>query len=446
MSEKQAEAPRKGGWLASWIKTLVGGFAGVVSGAVVMYASPFLDKAVRPTKPVANFAVEQQGLTVTLQNRSFGSGDGYWDFGDGSPLEPFEPGKDVVTHTYTRQGDYTVKLTVRNILGDENERTVTVRLDGARSDPPRIEGLEVVPVSPGSYAPATYRLTAKVSNAQVCVWDFGDGQKFDVSMNPSGAQERTVTFANPGGYVVKVAAVQGTQVAQKSEVVNVLDPPSGALTAVLKLSEKATRVESLPPTSYTFAEAAPPNATAASFAVNRRMPASAGYEIADVLVAAPGGKPLSLRDKGELALDAPQTRNLRLKIAPDRLSLSLTGELVRDPKKPKEQPRLLLPVTVVQERRTPVTRTLPLAAALTLPGTATVTLPPPPPGWAGAKRELRLEVRDGDRVVWKEGDLPRGAAVAVNGRRYLLTAQPQAGDKVRIDIADAPRGQTPPIN
>ena len=42
-----------------------------------------------------------------------------------------------MTHTYTKPGSYTVKLTVRNFLGDENERSVPVDVATAAEGPRR---------------------------------------------------------------------------------------------------------------------------------------------------------------------------------------------------------------------------------------------------------------------------------------------------------------------
>src|SRR5262245_35844903 len=97
---------------AGRVKTILGTTAGLLSGAFMMYLSPLLDKVVKPAKPVANFAVEHEGLTVTFHNRSAGNGDGWWDFGDGSPLEPVSSKQDVITHTYRAPGAYTAKLTL----------------------------------------------------------------------------------------------------------------------------------------------------------------------------------------------------------------------------------------------------------------------------------------------------------------------------------------------
>ena len=43
-------------------------------------------------------------------------------------LQPLTPQQELITHTYPGPGDYTAKLTLRNLLGDENERTVAVAI------------------------------------------------------------------------------------------------------------------------------------------------------------------------------------------------------------------------------------------------------------------------------------------------------------------------------
>src|SRR5579871_2432740 len=120
MAEKEP-APKRG-----WLKTIAGTVGGLLSGAAVMYLTAAFNQVVKPAKPVANFKYEFTGVTVRFQNLS-GSGQGWWDFGDGSALEPVA-NRDAVTHTYARPGDYTVKLSLQNILGEESERSVTVHL------------------------------------------------------------------------------------------------------------------------------------------------------------------------------------------------------------------------------------------------------------------------------------------------------------------------------
>src|SRR5262249_38813286 len=150
---------------------ILGTMAGLFSGAVVMYLTPLVDRVVKPTRPMANFAIEQNGLTVTFHNRSMGGTQGWRDFVDSSPLEPIAPQQDISTHTYANPGDYIARLILRNLIGEESDRTVTLHLESPHTEPPTILAIDAVPVSQGSFAPATFRVTTKAKNAQLYVWD-----------------------------------------------------------------------------------------------------------------------------------------------------------------------------------------------------------------------------------------------------------------------------------
>ena len=110
-----------------WIKTVLGMVGGMLSGAVVMYATAWLDNAVKPAKPVPNFRVQHEGCTVTFQNLSPGY-TGWWDFGDGSELVPVTGDSDSLVHKYDQPGDYNVKLS--------SEKS-SERGDGASGGPAR---------------------------------------------------------------------------------------------------------------------------------------------------------------------------------------------------------------------------------------------------------------------------------------------------------------------
>src|SRR4051812_5850397 len=131
MSDKpvaSAGGTERAGWIA-WLKPVIGALAGLLSGAVMMYLSPLLDKVFKRAKPVANFAADADGLSVTFHNLSQGFHNGWWDFGDGSPLELVQPDQDLVTHAYEEAGSYTAKLVVRNLLGEPDERSFSLKLD-----------------------------------------------------------------------------------------------------------------------------------------------------------------------------------------------------------------------------------------------------------------------------------------------------------------------------
>src|SRR5947209_3315073 len=110
------EKPAHKSWFVHWFKTGLTTVFGLVSGACLMYFSGVINYVIKPGKPVANFQSEYQGLTVAFHNRATGASEGWWDFGDGSALQPFVPGAETVTHTYARPGAYTVKLSLRNLF------------------------------------------------------------------------------------------------------------------------------------------------------------------------------------------------------------------------------------------------------------------------------------------------------------------------------------------
>lgn len=447
MADEPAAAKPK-----SWLKTILGALAGLFSGALLMYLTPLIDRVIKPAKPVANFGHQADGLSVTFHNRSSGANTGWWDFGDGSPLEPIAPNQDIVTHTYPRTGEYSVKLMLRNLFNEEHERSVVVRVEPPRNDPPAISAFEVIPVSPGSYAPATFRIISKVQNAQLFVWDYGDDRPLEIRTDKESGHERMVTFDKPGGYVVKLAAVNGTQAAVKSDIVQVNVPPAGAVTAVLSVTDQATRVETID-VPYTFSEAFPPTGRDTTVRIDRQVPAKPDCEITDVRVVASGGGP-RLGGKAELTLDAAAlglrgVRNLKLQLASDRRSLRLTGELVKDSglmKKGVPPPALALPVVMVQQKRVPASRAaIPMTATLAAPGSVLLSMPPLPADWVEPQRQARVELREGDRVVWQESKMPRSAVVTVQNRRWIASATP-VGNQVRVDLVELPAGAIPSTN
>ena len=87
---------------------------------------------VRPTTlrgvlALFDFAVETDGLTATFHNRY--AGEGWWDFGDGAPLEPALPQQPSISHTYAKPGTFPAKLMVRNYVGDEHEPAPREHID-----------------------------------------------------------------------------------------------------------------------------------------------------------------------------------------------------------------------------------------------------------------------------------------------------------------------------
>ena len=208
---------KKGGWMKAGIL----GVLGLGGGIAGTYTTAVVNTVIKPTKPVANFSVAPDGLGVSCQNQATGE-SGWWDFGDGTSLVPFAADQSV-THTYAKAGNYTVKLTVRNFLGDENERSVPVEVAAGPKDlpAPLIAGFAVQSVSPVAYAPATYRVVADVANAEHCVWDYGDGR---MEVTDGGKIDRMVTFDKPGTFPLQVVAFNGKQAVKQAGAVKIEAP------------------------------------------------------------------------------------------------------------------------------------------------------------------------------------------------------------------------------
>jgi PKD repeat protein len=426
-----AEAVR--GKLSTWLKTLIGTVAGVLSGAFMMYLSPLLDRVVKPSRPVANFAVDHEGNTVTFVNHSSGGSEGWWDFGDGSPMEPLAFKQLSITHTYASAGNYVAKLTLRNLLGEESERTVNVQLESPRSDPPTITALEAVPVSAGAFAPATFRVTSKAINAKLCIWDYGDDRNLEISTESPNNQRRFVVFKKAGGYMIKMAAVNGEQAVEKSAIVYVDEPPAGSIAAILSVSDQGTRIEKeeIP---VTITAAFPPQYSDSVYKFDRQVNGKQGFHITAARL-----EPVN--DQG--------ARGLELKVAPDGQSAHLTGELVQETslfRRNGAPPNVVVRAILTQERRlSDMRQAIPVTGTLSVPGSALLALPPLPANWIDPQRQLRLELRDGDRVVWQESQLPRGGGVALDKGHYSLTATP-LGNQVRVELTEEKAGTHPAAN
>jgi PKD repeat protein len=445
MAQQEGEGKKKS-WLAMALTTL----GGLLSGAAVMYLTPLVDKVVKPARPLANFSSERDGLSVRFHNLAT-NGQGWLDFGDGSPLEPVSPEREFISHTYAHPGDYTVKMSLSNVLGDENERTVTLHLDTPSSaGAPRVDSLEALPLSAVSCAPATFRLVCKVTGAQLCVLDPGDGRPVEVSSDLASGQDHLVTFPAAGDHVVKVVALNGTQHDERTARVKVLEAPANTVTAVLTVTDQATRMDVV--NRRVNLLCSPADRTAKTSKVNRTEFASTGSTITALEVECPNGSKVRLGGQTDLTLDCPKlgfrsASNLRLQLEPDRKTLHLTGDLVRDPaSKDGGLLPVLLPATFVEQKPVAVpSRPFSVAAALALPAggvhsSATLTLPQAPPNWVDLQRKVQIDLREGQRVVWQESQLPSKAVVVLHNRRCFVTVTRVDDRQVRVELADAPPG------
>jgi hypothetical protein len=182
------------------------GVVGLVVAGGLMWFTPFIDRFVKPAKPLANFSSEEstEPLTVTFKNLSQNAKEAKWDFGDGSPLEIIPGTVAEVKHKFKKPNSYKVKLTVSNVVNQEDSRESLVAV-GIK---PQILDLSMKPVNQKT-KPYTAGVKVKFEatadmDAQL-EWDFGDG------IYQAGSDAVVHEFGLPGKHLVKVRAVIGYQ-------------------------------------------------------------------------------------------------------------------------------------------------------------------------------------------------------------------------------------------
>jgi hypothetical protein len=418
----------KGGVLFGWLKAAITSVVGLVGGACLMYFSPLIDKVIKPGGPVANFQSETDGLKVIFHNLSSNSSEGWWDFGDGSALEPFQPSQNAVSHTFAQPGSYTVKLSVSSLFGQQNDRSVTFALNqGPASTAPAIDALQVIPLQASAYAPATFKVVSAVKNAEFCVLATGEDHPLDVVTDTAGTQERYVTFKYPGTHVIQLAAYGNKQTVQKSQTVQVEKQPAGAVVAVLNVTHQVVHVQT--EQQYT----------------PRRIdfPASEKGSVANISVDIPapnGFLLLGARFAHDITKDA-NVHNARLDVLPDRKAVRLSCQLTKNPKGPTSW---VAPVLLSTEKRTaPQTRVMPaVTLPIPVPGKVLLPMPMPQGRWTSQQHTLSLQIQYADRTIWQTTQLPRADQFLLNGRQYRLTTT-EVGNQVQVQVDEVRPGAIP---
>jgi PKD repeat protein len=428
MADSNAGSP-KSGVLFGWLRAAVTSVVGLVGGACLMYFSPLIDKVIKPGAPVANFQSETSGLKVVFHNRSSNGAEGWWDFGDGSALEPFQPNQECVTHTYARPGSYAVKLSVRSLFGQESDRSVTVALDQApASTAPAIEALQVIPLQANAYAPATFKVVTAVKNAEFCVLATGEDHPIEVVTDTSGTQEHYVTFKYPGTHVLQLAAYGNKQTVQKSQPVRVEKQPAGAVMAVLNVTHQVVYVETKEqrePLRIDF----PASEKGSVANLSRSISARDGFSV------------VGARFDPDPAKDANVVRNARLEVSPDRKAVRLTCQLLKNPKGPTGW---TAPVLLSLEKRSlPAARPMDqVGVQIPVPGKAVLPVPMPQGGWVSQQHSLSLQMQYGDRTIWKTTQLPRTDQFTLNGHLYRVTTT-EVGNQVQVQVDEVRPGAVP---
>ena len=442
MSAAVATAPvKKSGF--GIFKATLGGFAGLATGVIGVYATALVDQVAKPGKPIANFAVVRaDGLNVNFQNQATGQ-TGWWDFGDGSPLEPFEPEKSVA-HTYAKAGHYSVKLTVRNFLMEENDRSVPVDLTtpAAQATPPTITDFTVEPIGGTATAPATFRLRGEVKNADRVIWDLG-GDKVEVTDSP-GVFEKLFVIEKPGDLTIQMIGLMGKVPVRKSAVVKVSAPLNGALSVLLRVTDTGTQIErrEIPQT------------------VSLPIPAKDAKPVERVLSAGPG---FTIAEAKLGKVNSTALKNLKIEVAADKKSAKLTGDWASTgdaAQKATGGSDVMVPVTLIQEKASPSTPTTDsLAAVFTGDGgfvmqntenasrSASLPIPIQPSGMTNFTRKMQLEIREmvGDRTAvigfLEDLKLPLKGTIAskITGQRYIIDASQQKNGSLRVVLTPVPR-------
>lgn len=148
----------------------------------------------RSPKPDFNFTPETGGpppLAVNFTDTSTGKRNKYqWDFGDGTVTDVEDGINASTTHTYTKEGTYTVKLTIWSAYGN-NTKTITNVIDvwnlpDFSADPLEVDIGESVRFTDESAGDVTQ-----------WSWDFGDG-------NTSKEQNPVHKYTVNGMFTVKL--------------------------------------------------------------------------------------------------------------------------------------------------------------------------------------------------------------------------------------------------
>jgi hypothetical protein len=102
---------------------------------------------------------------------------------------------------------------------------------------------------------------------------------------------------------------------------------------------------------------------------------------------------------------------------------------------------MTLPVELVEERKTPASRSgVPVATTVAIPSNgqssvASLILPSLPQDWVEVQRKIRLELRDETSTLWQESKIPSNGLLTFQNKRFLISATKSA-EQIRIDLVE----------
>jgi PKD repeat protein len=426
MSEEKSEGVKS--TISGWIKAGITSIIGLLSGAVIMYLTPLVNNAIKPAKPVANFATQSTGLTVQFNNRSTGGTEGWWDFGDGTALEPFDPKLEIVNHAYAKPGTYSVKLTLTNLIGDEADRTAPVVLDADSLPRPEIAVMQLIPLDSRQRAPCTYKLVSQVKNANFSILSLGDDRPMEI-ITDSLSQERYVPFEKMGSFTVRLAAVNGKQLVEKTQTINVGANDVGDTMAKLLVTYDVVMV----------------TRTERAMRIFCHWPASAKENVLPFRKEHIAEQGCTIT-KAELvnAADPNAPGKLKLEIAPDRKKVILSGEMVKPSGAAKPW---LAQIKTEQECRSAPQKINrgDVTMAVNLDNPMKLPMQPMDPGWEVIGKHVSVQLWDGNRKVWESNQSCVGTPVIVNNKTCYVTMTPQA-DGMQFQVGTTRVGPVIPVS
>jgi gliding motility-associated-like protein len=160
------------------------------------------------------------GVTSRKTGTSTSTNTYYWDFGDGNNSDAESP-----SHTYSAEGNYTIKLFVTNAGGCTDS---LVKKNYIRIKKPVVT---INNLPERGCGPLLHKFTSTVSSIEPITayhWDFGDGSSSDSIApthiyNAPGKYSVTLTYTTEGGCAGNVTVVNGIIVGSKPETKFIAD-------------------------------------------------------------------------------------------------------------------------------------------------------------------------------------------------------------------------------
>jgi len=132
-----------------------------------------------------------------------------------------------------------------------------------------------------------------------------------------------------------------------------------------------------------------------------------------------------------------------VEIAPDKKKLIVKGEMVRPSGLLSHlyiTPKFHVPIQVTLERRTGgAAKPYQFPMALNVPGQTKIPLPPLSGNWQATKRQIALNLKEGDRSVWSGTDMPSNRPMQLKNRPVILNAAVQ-DNQVVLTVTDQRAG------